>query len=165
MRFFAGSTCLRMVLLMVAAVLLAGCATTKAFTPPQLPGNGRALVYLIRDGYGDGNGEAKVFINNVQVATLANDDFVAINVPIGINYVDVSLHKKKPLDFTLHIYREEKIYISLKSSDKLLGLGADDGRLAVEYSRHIDMQRISEVAAQAWAARAHKDISWKGSPN
>jgi|KBSMisStaDraftv2_1062788.scaffolds.fasta_scaffold539831_1 hypothetical protein len=158
--FFAGYTCLRMALLMVAAALVVGCATTKAFTPPQLPGDGRALVYFIRDGYGDGNGEAKVAINNVQVATLANDDFVAVNVPIGINYIEVALRNKKPFDFTLHIDGAEKIYISLKSTDKILGFGNNDGRLALELSRHVDMQRISESEAQAWATRAHKNIYW-----
>ena len=163
MRFRAGYTRLRLALLMATTVLVAGCATTKAFTPPQLPGNGLALVYFIRDGFGDGDGEAKVFINNVQVATLANDDFVAVNVSMGVNYVEIGLHHKPPVDFTLRVGHPEKIYVSVNSTDKLLGVGADGSRNVVMHSRHVEMHRISELSAQDWAARAHKDISWKAS--
>ena len=161
--FFAWRAHACMALLIVAA-LLAGCATTKAFTPPQLPGNDQALVYLIRDHYGDGDGEAQVLVNGTQVATLANNDFVAVNVPTGKNYVLIVLNRHhKPLEFTLPINRAEKIYMSFSSSDKLVGASDINGYVRVAYSRHWSVHRVSELAAQAWAAQAHKDISWKKS--
>jgi hypothetical protein len=145
--------------LTMALVLIAGCATTKAFVPPEPPGNGRALVYFIRDHYGMADKEARLYVAGTQVGTIANNDVLAVNVPVGQNSILVDVTGDKVLDFKLPIRRAEKVYVLLSSSDNLAGMHQGYAESTFYVNRHVRMRVITQSEAMDWAARAHKSIS------
>jgi hypothetical protein len=143
----AGRKWFHLALWIVALLVLSGCAVTKVFTPHVSPGNGKALVYFIRDSYPPHQREAQLYVNQRQVATMADDDAVAINVPLGDNSILVTVNGDNPIAFDLPISREEIIYIALTGDVRWTNTVIYRNTMQVELTRHIQAHRITKEQA------------------
>ena len=101
----------RNLLLMGFIFITASCATTQVFQPPSPPGNGKALVYFIRHSYPPYVREVRLSVNDTIMGTVANNDFISVNVPVGTNKIHLDATDGKPLSFEMKIEREEKLYV------------------------------------------------------
>jgi hypothetical protein len=148
---------------LAASILMAGCATTNNFHPPEPPGHGKALVYFIRDHFPPLKREAQLSINGEQVATIADDDFVAVNVPLGQNAILLTINGDKPFSFTLPVNREETMYLAL-SGNVSWALGDPSKAphcwncVVIDLTRHIYAKRLSKDEVTGIEARIHKKI-------
>ncbi len=98
-----------LVVLLLSAI--AGCGTTRALQQPVPPGDGKALVYLIRKNYPPYVRELRVNVNGQLVATIANNDLVAVNFPLGINSILLEANDGKPLSFEMPIDKPERLFV------------------------------------------------------
>jgi len=141
--------------------LTGGCATTTTFRSPESPGNGQALVYFIRDHFPPLQREAQLYVNGVQVATMADDDFVAVNVPLGQNAILLTINGDKPFAFTMPVEHENTTYIAF-SGDVTWALGGptpDPRFYTIDLTRRIYAKRLSKDEAEAVAAKFHKRLN------
>lgn len=81
------------------AILLASCGSTKVFQPASAPGGDKALVYFIRQSYPPYIHAVRLSVNGKELATIANNDYAAVNVAVGTNSVLVDVTDGKPLTF------------------------------------------------------------------
>lgn len=95
------------------AILMVACGSTKVFETAAAPSGDTALVYFIRQSYPPYIYTARLLVNGKELATIANSDYVAVNVPVGKNAVLVNITDGKPLSFDLPIEKAEKIYVVL----------------------------------------------------
>ncbi|HEX7816659.1 hypothetical protein [Dyella sp.] len=153
-RVHASIVFVRLMWLIAVMVTIAGCASTRTFVAPKPPGGGYALIYIIRDHYGMADREAKIYVLDTLVGTIANNDYIAVNAPMGVIPIWVKVSGDQMLDFALPISHENRIYVSLSSEDQPAGFSGK----AVYTRRHLQAQVISHDAALAWAERAHKTI-------
>jgi hypothetical protein len=98
-------------LLLSLSFIASGCSTTQVFQPPFAPSNGNALVYFIRKSYPPYVHEVRLSVNGKAMGTVANNDFIAVNVPVGANRIQLDVTDGKPLSFEIKIEREEKLYV------------------------------------------------------
>ena len=77
---------------MSLAILLAACGSSKVFETASAPGGDTALVYFIRDSYPPYIYAVRLLVNGKQLATIANNDYVAVNVPVGNNSFTIDLN-------------------------------------------------------------------------
>ena len=140
--------------------LVLGCATTRTFKPAESPGRGSALVYFIRDHFPPLQREAQLYVNGNQVATMADDDFVAVNLPLGENTILLTINGDKPITFTLPVTREETSYVAL-SGDVTWALGGpapNPGWITIDLTRHLYAKVLSKAEADATAAKIHRKL-------
>jgi len=69
-------------LLAIIAILLSACSTT-ATLPLNSPSETEAVVYLIRERAEPTAWNLGVYLDGAQVASLANNSYVAFSVPVG----------------------------------------------------------------------------------
>jgi hypothetical protein len=122
------STRLRSTLSLLLALLTAGCSTTQVMRPAVAPTEGKALVHFIRKSYPPYVRELRLYVNGDLLATIANNDFVAVNVPVGKNAVLLEANDGKPLSFELSVDKPEHLYVILtgdvrKTGTEISGLG------------------------------------------
>jgi hypothetical protein len=98
---------------MSLAILLVACGSTKVFETASPPGGDKALVYFIRHSYPPYIHAVRLVVNGKELATISNNDYVAVNVPVGKNAVLVDVTDGKPLSFDMPVDRAEKIYVVL----------------------------------------------------
>ena len=148
--------------LFVGVCAVTSCATTSTSQLAQNPGNGKALVYFIRDRFPPYMREAQLHLNEVQVATMADQDLVAVNIPLGNNDVEVTINGDKPFSFALPVTREERIYIELTGNVKWVSgrayVKAGMEVMEFDFSRHVSAVRISRAEAETIASRIHKEL-------
>lgn len=133
----------------IALLVLSGCAVTQVFAPHLPPGNGNALVYFIRDNYPPHKREAQLYVNQRQVATMADDDAVAINVPLGDNAILVTVNGDNPIAFDLPVSREEIIYIALTGDVRWTNTSFYQNKMQIELTRHIQAHRLTKEQAMS----------------
>lgn len=92
---------------------LSACGSTKVLQDVSPPGGDRALVYFIRKSYPPYIYPVHLNVNGKALATISNNDFVAVNVPIGKNNVLVDVTDGKPLSFELPVERADIMYVVL----------------------------------------------------
>lgn len=88
---------------------ISGCASTKALATAAEPSGDQALVYFIRYKYPPYIHELQISADKKLVATLANSDYVSVNLPIGEHAVDLTIMDGRPLSFKLPIDRSERV--------------------------------------------------------
>lgn len=103
------------------ALLAAGCSTTQVMQPAAAPTEGTALVHFIRKSYPPYVRELRLYVNGALLATMANNDFVAVNVPIGKNAVLLEANGGKPLSFEMSVDKPEHIYVVLTGDVRKTG--------------------------------------------
>lgn len=140
---------LYLTLWIVALLVLSGCAVTRVLDPHLPPGNGKALVYFIRDSYPPHKREAQLYVNQRQVATMADDDAVAINLPLGDNAILVTVNGDNPIAFDLPITREEIIYIALTGDVRWTNTAIYQNKMQIELTRHIQAHRLTKEQAMS----------------
>ena len=109
---------------MSLAILLAACGSTEVFETASAPSGDTALVYFIRESYPPYIHAVRLLVNGKQLATIANNDYVAVNVPVGKNAVLVDVTDGKPLSFDMPIDRAEKVYVVLTGDVTKVGQSA-----------------------------------------
>lgn len=72
-----------------------------------------ARVYFLRKSYPPYVRELRVNVNGAMVARIANNDYVAVNLPVGSNRVNLEVNDGKPLSFEMPISRAEDLYVVL----------------------------------------------------
>ncbi len=98
----------------LACVLaLSGCGTTRVLQPVSAAGGDNALVYFIRKDYPPYIYAVRLIVNGSTLATLSNNDFVAVNVPVGRNSILVDVTDGKKLEFDLQVEEANTRYIVL----------------------------------------------------
>jgi hypothetical protein len=95
------------------SILLAGCATTQTLVPVEKASNTKALVYFLRKSYPPYIRELRVVIDGVTTATIANNDYVAVNVPVGKSDVILEATDGKNLAFELSVEKPGTLYFLL----------------------------------------------------
>lgn len=137
------------VLVLLASILGAGCSTTKALHAPSAPGDGQALVYFIRKAYPPHLFEASLAVNGKPMATIANNDFVAINVPVGSNTISIDVTQGKPFSFTMPVAGAEKSYVVLTGNVKSAGQAVGYLQTTLYFDWHLRAYPVSEAEARA----------------
>lgn len=56
--------------------------------------------------------EVRIVANGKALATVANNDFIAVNLPVGANSIWLDVTDGKPLSFEMNIDREAKFYVA-----------------------------------------------------
>jgi hypothetical protein len=92
---------------------LGGCGSTAVLVPPRGPNADAGLVHFIRNDYPPYLYACTVTLNGRAVATIANNEFVAVDVPPGRNHVLISISQGKDLAFDLEVEPNERHYIVL----------------------------------------------------
>jgi hypothetical protein len=136
-------------LLLLASVVGAGCSTTKALHTPSAPTEGQALVYFIRKAYPPTLFEGTLAVNGKPMATIANNDFVAINVPVGSNTISIDVFQGKPFSFTMPVARAEKSYVVLTGNVTSAGQAVGYLQTTFYFNWHLRAYPVSEAEAQA----------------
>lgn len=108
-------------LAVLLSLLVGGCSTTQVLQPVTEPTNEKALVYFIRKSYPPYVRELRVNLNNTVVATIANNDYVAVNVPVGENEVLLEVNDGKTLSFEMPIEEPGRIYVVLTGEVRKTG--------------------------------------------
>ncbi len=101
---------------LVAAWLALGaaaCGTTRVLVPPRGPDEATAVVYLIRKSFPPYVWGCEVAIDGRPVASIANNDFVAVDVPIGRHHVMVDVTQGPDFPFDLEVEPNETHYVVL----------------------------------------------------
>jgi len=136
----------------VAACALAtivGCATTQVVQPAQPPGDGKARVYFIREKYPPYVHEARLVINGTLAATVANNDFVVVNVPVGPASVDVKVTDGKPFSYDMPVNAAEDIYVVLTGSVRKTGQGIQYNKIVIDLQWSLAAYRIDRAEAES----------------
>ncbi|MDM0032051.1 hypothetical protein QTI33_07835 [Variovorax sp. J22P271] len=107
--------------LLLLTLILTSCSTTRTLQPTSAPGDGKALVYFIRKSYPPYVRELRLNVNGNLVATISNNDFVAVNVPVGRNTILLEVNDGKPFSFQMPIDRAEPKYVILTGDVKKVG--------------------------------------------
>jgi hypothetical protein len=121
--FFQSSTHILGLLGLVCLVTLNGCGSTKLLQHVSAPGGDKALVYFIRKSYPPYVYALRLNVNGVTLATISNNDFVAVNVPVGKNSVLVDVTDGKPLSFEMSVEKADTRYVVLTGDVSKTGQG------------------------------------------
>jgi hypothetical protein len=70
-------------------------------------------VYFIRKSYPPYIHEVRLIANGNMLATISDDDFVAVNLPVGNNSIQVDVTDGKPLHFNMPVERPDRMYVVL----------------------------------------------------
>jgi hypothetical protein len=109
-----GSAALIVFLAIPLAAALSGCGSTKVMQPLAEASSTDARVYFIRKKYPPYIHAVRVSVNGTLLATLANDDYVAVPVPLGVNAVFVDAFDGDDLKFDLPV-TTDPMYVLLTS--------------------------------------------------
>jgi hypothetical protein len=146
-----------LIVLLLSAI--AGCSTTRALQKPVPPGDGKALVYLIRQNYPPYVRELRVNVNGQLVATIANNDLVAVNLPLGVNSILLEVNDGKPLSFDMPIDKPERRFMVLTGDVKTTGQEMTGyNRLTVYMNWTLRAYQVSRQDAEAIASEFGKRI-------
>ncbi len=123
----------RPLLLLLAAtcVSLLGCASTRSFQTVEPAGSGKALVHFIRKKYPPYIHQLYLSVDGTALGTLANNDIIAVNVPVGEHRVALDVIDGKPLVFNLSVPRAEDMYVVLSGDVTKTGDAYRSGSIVV----------------------------------
>ncbi len=106
----------------VALASLSGCGTTQALQAVTPPAGHTALVYFIRDNFPPYIHVARLSVNGVPAATLANKDVVAVNVPVGNDRIRVDVTDGKTLQFDMPVDKADTRYVVITGKVENVGV-------------------------------------------
>jgi hypothetical protein len=99
-------------LLTIASIALSGCGSTKVVQQPGARSSEEALVYFIRKKYPPYIHAVRLSVNGTVLATIANNDYVAVRVPLGVNAVAVDVLDGEDMKFEMPI-TSDPMYVLL----------------------------------------------------
>ena len=102
-------------------VLVAGCASTSVIQAVPTNTEGMAKVYFIRQKLEPVIREYRLLVRDQHVATLADNDVVAVYVPIGENRIQLDIDKEWPFAFDLPVKSSQTLYIVLSGESRFGG--------------------------------------------
>lgn len=107
----------RTISLLLLTFMVMSCVSTKVIDQPAAPSDAKAFVYFIRENYPPYLCEVRLDVNGKQMATIVNNDFVAVNLPIGSCQIQLTPAGVvgPPYSFKLKVERPEKMYVLLTS--------------------------------------------------
>ena len=112
---------MRTLLALVFALLVSACASTKVLQPTPSSTAGLAKVYFIRQKLEPVIREYRLVLNASHVASIADNDYVAVFVPIGENQVQFDIGTEWPFSFTLPVKSSETQYVVLSGESTFAG--------------------------------------------
>ncbi|MCJ8320193.1 MAG: hypothetical protein MJK12_11210 [Colwellia sp.] len=135
-------------LVLVSLSLVTGCSTTKVLHAVTPPSDGVAQVYFIRNSYPPYFREINLFANSIKLATISNNDYVAVNIPVGDNSIFIKANDGKDITFDLPIEKAEKYYVVLTGDVTKTGSDFNSyNGLTVYLQWNLNAYPVSEVEA------------------
>ncbi|OOG54991.1 hypothetical protein B0E47_09155 [Rhodanobacter sp. B05] len=89
---------------------------------------------------------------------MADDDYVEVNAPVGIDDILITINGDKPFDFKLPV-GQGTMYVVLSGSGSWRPLVFGPPMSVIELTRHVQAVVVSKSQAQAIGKRIHKPIS------
>jgi hypothetical protein len=148
----------RLSLLSGFAALLIACSTTQIMQPVVPPGDGVALMYFMREHYPPTFREVRIVGNGKTLATVAEKDYVAVNLPVGMNQVDIEASDGKPLHFQLPVTHSERMYVLLTGDVLKTGTEFTYREMIVHLNWHLRAYTLNRTEADLVAARFGKPL-------
>jgi hypothetical protein len=99
-----------LVLAPLVVAISGGCARTVVLVQPTGPNATTALVYFIRRQYPPYIRGCKIVVNNKVLAAVANNEYVAVDLPAGRNHVVID-NNDSPLAFDMEADPDEIHYV------------------------------------------------------
>lgn len=112
---------MRSLLALVFAILISGCASTKVLQPVPTSTAGLAKVTFIRQKLEPVIREYRLVLNSSHVASLADNDVVAIFVPMGDNQVQLDIDNEWPFSFALPVKSSDPLYVVVSGESTFAG--------------------------------------------
>jgi len=148
----------RFALLSCSALLLVACTSTQIMQPVVPPGDGQALVYFMREHYPPTLREVCIVGNGKPLATVAEKDYVAVNLPVGMNKVDIEAADGKPLSNQLPVDKADRLYLLLTGDVRKTGSEIKYRELIVYLNWELHAYALTRNEAEAVAARFGKPL-------
>lgn len=146
------------VLLLSGLSLLYGCATTQSFQNVVEAGSGLSKVYFIRKHYPPTLLEASIIVNDSKLATLADNDYVAVNLPIGKNNVLIEATSGKPFKFVLNVENAERLYVLLTGDVYQTGSTYNYGSMTINMQWQLNAINLDQEKAKSLVKEFGKDL-------
>ena len=144
--------------LLICSFALSSCATTRALQPLAAPGEGRAVVYFIRQHYPPYVYGLRVSVNGQLAATIANDDVVAVNVPVGLDFISLDITQGRPYSFHMRVKKPGYLYVVLTGAVTGAGTYADPSGVTVNLNWNLGAYRVTRNEAEAIVAKLGKRL-------
>lgn len=112
---------MRALLSLFCAFVLSACASTTVLQPVPASTEGMAKVYFIRKKLEPTIREYRLVVRDVHVATLADNDVVAVYVPVGDSKVQLDIDREWPFSFTLPVKSAEPLYVVVSGESDFAG--------------------------------------------
>jgi hypothetical protein len=157
MKIFRFASCWA-VLALFLSIFTSGCSTTQVMQKATAPTEDKALVYFMRKSYPPYLRELRISVNGTVVATVANNDFVAVDVPVGENKIDLDINNSHPLNFRLPIARPERMYLMVTGDVTKTGTTQTGAGVSVQLSWNHRAIPLSRVEAESLASEFGKPL-------
>jgi hypothetical protein len=146
--------------LAIYAVLLmtTSCGTTQAVRTATNPTENEALVYFIRDKYPPYIHPLRISSNGNPIATLKNNDYVAVNLPIGVNKILADVTDGHDFTFDLTINKPEVIYFVLTGSVRKTGMEIKGNYINIELETNLHNYQVTKSDAELIVSGFGKQI-------
>ena len=112
---------MRIFLSLVYAFILTACASTSVLQPVPASTEGLAKVYFIRQKLEPVIREYRLLVRDQHVASLADNDYVAVYVPVGDNRIQLDIDKEWPFSFDLPVKSSEPLYVVVSGESSFAG--------------------------------------------
>lgn len=157
-RFRAARRAASLTLMSSIAFLLVACTSTQIMQPVVPPGDGQALVYFMREHYPPTLREVRIVGNGKTLATVAEKDYVAVNLPVGLNQVDIEASDGKPLHFQLPVAKADRMYVLLTGDVRKTGTEFRYREMIVHLNWSLRAYPLDKSEADVVAARFGKPL-------
>jgi hypothetical protein len=143
---------------LLSLCMLIGCASTKVLFPPSPPGNGLALVYFIRIKYPPYAFRTDVWVHGRLKASIANNDFAAVNVPVGTTPISLATTGGPRFEFDMDIDRPDTMYVVVTGdiTHSFGGMGYKSIRIKSHW--HLQAHQVSKSDAEAMLNSVNKTL-------
>lgn len=145
-------------LALVCAFVLAGCGSTRVLQPVSAPGGNNALVYFIRKDYPPYLYAARLIVNGTALATVSNNDVVAVNVPVGSNSILVDITDGRELAFELEVREPGTMYVVLTGDVSTAGQRASYEGVSVFLNWRLWAYQVKRPEAESMTAGFRRPI-------
>lgn len=141
-----------------SALVLGACANTRGAHVATAPAGNQALVYIFRSKYPPYAQPVRISSDGRQVATLGDDDLVAVNLPVGPHVIDADAKSGDDFSFDLLITRPEVVYVLLTGDVENSGVEAGPNTMTVQMQFNLHAYRITQAEAESIASGFGKTL-------
>jgi hypothetical protein len=140
------------IILVLVLLTLCGCGATQAVRPATPAGGDQALVYLIRKKYPPYVHQLRLSSDGAPLATLKNNDYVAVNLPVGKNKILADVTDGLDFTFAVDVERPEVMYIVLTGEVEGTGVTTEHNAVNVHLLTTLRSFRVTKAEAESIVA-------------